>query len=138
MKVRMILFFKKKGHLRAAHFIANDMQKKYGVFLSPNAEFDSTLTLRHPTSIVIGDGVKLGKNVIVYQNVTIGGARLGDGAAKNYPQIGDDTVIFAGAVVIGSIKIGQNCIIGANSVVSKDIPDNCTAAGVPARIIKKI
>lgn len=134
--IRAISFFRERNPY-FARFIAIRMQIKYGVFISPKAVFDASLSLRHPVAIIIGDGVKLGKNVVLYQNVTLGGSRLGDGAAGNYPEVGDNTVIFSGAAVIGSVKIGNNCVIGANSVVLKDIPDNCTAAGVPAKIIKR-
>lgn len=135
--LRMLNFSKKNSHPRVASYLANRMQKKYGVFISPKASFDITLKLRHPVAIVVGEGVKLGQNVIVYQNVTLGGARLGDGKASNYPEVGDNTVIFAGAVIVGKVKIGANCTIGANSVVTKDIPDNSVAVGAPARIIQK-
>lgn len=137
LNLKAILFFKKKGYRRTAMLLANRLQRKYGIFISPNAVFDQTLNLRHPIAIIVGEGVKLGRNVIIYQNVTLGGARLGDATNSNYPEIGDNTVIFSGAAIIGGIKIGKNCVIGANSVVTKSIPDNCTVAGVPARIIKK-
>jgi serine O-acetyltransferase len=79
----------------------------------------------------------IGENVKIFQNVTLGGARSGDWRSKSYPVIGDDTTIFAGAVVIGRITVGRNCIIGANAVVTRDVPDNATAVGIPARIIQK-
>lgn len=123
---------------RLASFVANRLQKTQGVFISPKACFDTTLSLRHPVGIVIGEGVKLGKNVVIYQNVTLGGARLGDAKANNYPEIGDNTVIFAGAVVVGQVVVGNNCTIGANSVVISNIPDGCIAVGAPARVIKRI
>lgn len=134
--LKLIAFFKKEN-IRVAIYLANRMQRKYGVFVSPRAEFDGTLKLRHPVGIVVGDGVKLGKNVMIYQNVTLGGARLGDGMAGNYPEIGQNTVIFSGAAILGAIKIGENCIVGANSVVTKSMPDNCTVAGVPAKVIRR-
>ena len=87
--------------------------------------------------MVIGDGVKIGKNVIIYQNVTIGGARIGDAKQSSYPEIGEGVVIFAGAVIVGKIKIGKGSVIGANAVITRDIPDNSVAAGVPARIVKE-
>lgn len=120
-----------------ARMVEARLQRKYGVFLSHKAEFDSTLDLEHPVGIVIGQGVKLGKRVRIFQNVTLGGARIGDWQDGNYPQVGDDTVIFAGAVIVGKVRIGTNCVIGANSVVTKDIPDYATAAGSPARILKQ-
>ncbi len=133
--ISIMLFFKKNNYTRLANYTANRLQKIQGVFISPKAMFDASMELRHPVGVVIGEGVKVGRNVVVYQQVTLGGARLGDGRNNNYPEIGDNTVIFAGAVVVGRIKIGKNCTIGANSVVTKDVPDNCTAVGAPARII---
>lgn len=135
--LRTILYLKEKSFPRLATYFANRLQRIYGVFISVKTDFDRSLELRHPVGIIIGEGVKIGKNVIIYQNVTLGGARLGDGKANNYPSIGDGTVIFAGAVIVGKISIGKNCTIGANSVVTSDIPDNCTAVGVPARIISR-
>ncbi|WP_324014913.1 serine acetyltransferase [Microbacterium sp. JZ37] len=109
---------------------------KYGVYLSSRAQVPATTRMPHPTSIVIGEGVKLGENVTLYQNVTLGGARRGDWKAGNYPEVGEGTTIFAGAVVVGAVKIGRQCVIGANSVVTSDIPDFSTAVGAPARVVR--
>lgn len=136
--LRLILFFKRRSMLGFANYFANRLQIKHGIFISPKTNFDETLELRHPIGIIIGEGVRIGKNVIVYQNVTLGGARIGDGKASNYPIIGENTVIFSGAAIIGNVKVGHNCTIGANSVVTKDVPPNSTAVGAPARIIKKV
>lgn len=133
--LRIILFCKQRSSLKLAKYFSNRLQKKYGVFISATSDFDETLILRHPTGVVIGEGVTIGSNVTIYQNVTIGGARLGDGKLNNYPTIGDGTTVFAGAVIIGKISIGSNCIIGANSVVTKDVADNKIVAGVPAKVI---
>ena len=76
----------------------------------------------------IGNGCK------IFQNVT-----LGAGKGKypyNNPIVEDNVTIFTGAVVIGNITIGEGAIIGANAVVTKDVPPNCVCAGVPAKIIK--
>ena len=80
----------------------------------------------HPIGIVIAKNATLGKNCTIYQNVTIGAktrelAKLGK---KHFPTIGDNVTIYAGACVIGGIKVGNNVTIGANTVVVKDIPDN--------------
>jgi serine O-acetyltransferase len=82
--------------------------------------------------IVIHKDAVIGNNVRIDQHVTIGG-RVGPGA----PLIGDNVRIGAGAKLLGSIRIGQHAQIGANAVVIKDVPDNATAVGVPARIIRK-
>ena len=86
-----------------------------------------------------GLGVVIHKNAVIGDNVIIGaGVTLGGTPKKNgVPVIGDNCTIYNGAQLIGPVKIGNNCIVGANSVVLRDIPDKCVAAGVPARIIKE-
>lgn len=133
--IKLILFFKRKSFNKVAVYFANRLQKSCGVFISPLCSFDESLVLKHPVGIVLGDGVVLGRDVVIYQNVTLGGARVGDGELNNYPTIGDGCIIFAGAVLIGKVNIGENCVIGANAVVINDVPANCRVAGVPARII---
>lgn len=73
----------------------------------------------------------VGERVQIWQKVTIGVKTSGGGR----PTIGNDVKIFTGACVLGDITVGNNSIIGANAVVLKDVPDNCMALGVPARII---
>lgn len=130
--IKALAWLKRKNHKVLGLILSRRLQRKYGVFLPYTAEFDSTLILRHPTSIIIGEGVKIGQNVTIFQNVTLGRA---DTYASAYPSIGDNTIIYSGAVVIGDIKIGNNCTVAANAVVIKDIPDNSVAVGVPARVL---
>lgn len=75
-------------------------------------------------SSVVGDGTK------IYQNVTIGSGEHG-------PRIGDNCILGAGCCILGDIVIGNNVRVGANAVVLKDIPDNCTVVGVPAHIVRQ-
>ena len=69
---------------------------------------------------------KIGKNCYIFQNVTIGYLNETD-----KPTIGDNVTIYAGAKILGNVKVGDNCIVGANAVVVKDVPDNCNVVGVP-------
>lgn len=83
---------------------------------------------------VVHKDTTIGERVIIGQNTTIG--RSLDPA--DFPTIGNDVYISAGARIIGKIHVGNNVIIGANAVVNKDVEDNCIVAGVPARVIRKI
>lgn len=128
--------FYEKGYGRVSSYFFSKLERDFGVYISRKCSIDVGLQLPHPVGIVIGEGVKIGANAVIYQHTTLGGARRGDWQANRYPSLGSNVVLFAGAVVVGAIKIGDNCIVGANSVVIKDIPSNSTAAGVPSRIIK--
>lgn len=130
--LKVILFFKKRGWFKASLFFCYQLQRRYGVYISPKTVFNQTLLLRHPTSIVIGEGAIIGSNVIIYQNVTLGRS---DSNRPAYPTIGDDVTIYSGAVIIGDVKVGRGCVIGANAVVTKNVPDFHLAVGIPARIL---
>lgn len=134
-ELRLMRWCHLHGLRRAANLVSHRIQRRYGVFVPPEASLGRQLLLPHPVGIVIGAGVTVGKNVTIYQNVTLGGARIGDARANAYPAVGDGTVIFAGAIIVGSINIGKGCTIGANAVVLEDVPDGATAVGIPARIL---
>lgn len=124
-----------KGMPRLARMMSRLLQRRYSVFISPTAKLGKNVRFPHPTGIVIGEGVVVANDAIIYQNVTLGGRRIGDAQKGHYPEIGAGTVIFAGAVVAGKVRIGRGCTIGANSVVLHDMPDNAIVAGAPARVI---
>jgi len=86
--------------------------------------------------VVIGETTIIGDRVIIYQGVTLGGTG-NERNFKRHPTIGNDVVIGSGAKILGPINIGDNVRIGANSVILQEVPKNCTAVGVPARIIDK-
>jgi serine O-acetyltransferase len=93
-------------------------------------EIAGGLYVPHPYGIVIGSA-SIGRGVTILQNVTIG--KRGD--EENDPVIEDGVELFAGAVVIGPVRLGRNSKVGANSVVISDVPEGATAVGSPARII---
>jgi len=86
--------------------------------------------LPHPTGIVIAGGCDIGENVRISQNVT-----LGKRSGKGYPKIKDNVEIYANAVVVGDITIGENSVVGAHATVIDDIPPNSTVVGTPAEPI---
>jgi serine acetyltransferase len=82
------------------------------------AEIEGGVRIIHATGIVIGTGVKIGNGTNIFQHVTIGTKKLG---GEDKPIIGRNVTIYTGAVIVGNIKIGDGCIIGANKVITKDI-----------------
>lgn len=88
--------------------------------------------LPHPYGITISLSAKLGENVMIMQNVTIGSKTITDWES---PEIGSNVYIGAGAILLGPIKVGDAAVIGAGAVVVKDVPPGCTAVGNPARIL---
>ena len=91
----------------------------------------------HPVGIVISKFATVGKNCTIYQNVTIGKGKFSEKNNTDVPVIGDNVVIYANSVIIGGVKIGNNAVIGAGSVVLRDVDENEVDAGNPARFIKK-
>lgn len=110
---------------------------KYGCFIGSKVQIGLGVKFPHPNGIVIGESTRIGQNCTIFQQVTFGGKNIGDAQNSNYPSIGKNVIIFAGAKLIGNIIIGDNVIIGANSVVNKSFPSNCVIGGVPAKIIKE-
>lgn len=121
-----------KGKEKIVDYYNYKMYKKYNCIISGRASIKSQLVIPHPIGIIVGRDCEIGKNCTIYQNVTIGQSH------EKFPTIGDNVTIYAGAKVIGDVHIGNNVIIGANAVVTHDIPDNCVAVGIPAKIIKKV
>ena len=112
--------------------------EKKGSFIGIKAKFEETPYFPHGLmGIFISDEVKIGKNAVIFQGVTIGAVRTKGSKNVGNPTIGDDCYIGAGAKIIGNVKIGNNCRIGANTVVYEDMPDNSVAVSSPTKIIKK-
>lgn len=88
------------------------------------------LCFTHYSAIIISPFCVMGKNATIFQGVTIGGM-----FGKGNPIIGDNLIAFAGSKIIGDVKVGNNVVIGANAVVTKDVPDNAVVVGVPAQIV---
>jgi len=107
----------------------------HGCVIGRHAQFQEGFVLMHPVGVVINGAVKGGKNIVIESGVVIGAAH--NGPNVQVPVLGNDIFIGTGAKILGAIKIGNNVKIGANAVVIKDIPDNVTVVGIPARIINR-
>lgn len=136
--LRMMFWLKSKN----IHFLSSIIHRKlvlnYGCFIGTKSEIGKGVQFPHPNGIVIGSNTVIGSNCIIYQQVTLGGKLVGDAQKGFYPTLGDNVIVFAGAKLIGKINVGNNVIIGANSVVNKDIPSYSIVAGIPARIIRSL
>lgn len=109
------------------------LSHKSGIQIPYSTQIGPGLYLGHFGSIVINGAAIIGKNVNVSTGVVIGQANRGN--MKGTPIIGDEVYIAPGAKIIGAVRIGNNVAIGANAVVTKDVPDNAVVAGIPAKII---
>lgn len=132
---RFAHFFYTKGFKLIGRAIAGFSRFLTGVDLHPGAKLGRQVFFDHATGIVIGETTIIGDRVLIYQGVTLGGVSLDKG--KRHPTLKNGVVVGGGAKVLGNITIGENSKIGANSVVVKDVPDNCTAVGIPAKILNK-
>ncbi len=113
--------------------IYKHVQHKAGIQLPVGTKIGNSLRSFHHDCITIAQSSKIGENASIHQGVTIG--RVFNGCKSGVPTIGNNVVIFAGAKILGNIKIGDNAVIGSNAAVTNDIPENAVAVGVPARVI---
>lgn len=106
-----------------------------GIEIHPAAEIGRKFFIDHGEGVVIGATSIIGDNVLIYQQVTLGGT--GKEHGKRHPTLGNNVIVGAGAKVLGNITLGDNVRVGAGSVVIEDVPENSTVVGVPGRIVSR-
>lgn len=117
-----------------ARAISQHSRRRTGIEIHPGATIGRRLVIDHGMGIVIGETAEIGDDCLIYHGVTLGGT--GKDVGKRHPTIGNNVLIGTGAKVLGPIKVGDNSRIAANSVVLKEIPEDSTAVGIPARVVR--
>jgi len=125
-------FFKRKWYF-IARAISQIARFFTGIEIHPGAKIGRRFFIDHGAGVVIGETCEIGDDVTLYQGVTLGGT--GKEKGKRHPTLKDGVLVATGAKVLGSITIGENAKIGANSVVLKDVPDDSTVVGIPGKVV---
>ena len=123
------------GHYFAARAVSQWARHKTGIEIHPGATIGKGLFIDHGMGVVIGETTEIGDNCTLYQGVTLGGT--GKDVGKRHPTLGNNVLVGAGAKVLGPFKIEDNSKIAANAVVLKEVPENSTAVGIPARVVRR-
>ena len=111
-----------------------------GIEIHPKAKIGKNLFIDHGMGVVIGETSEIGDNVTIYHNVTLGGIAPSINSndqrnTKRHPTLENNVVVGSGAQILGPIIIKKNSLIGANAVVTKDVPENSVMIGIPAKVI---
>ena len=121
-----------------ARMISQSSRFLTGIEIHPKAKIGKNLFIDHGMGVVIGETSEIGDNVTIYHSVTLGGISPSINSeeqrnVKRHPTLKDNVVVGSGAQVLGSIVVGKNSKIGANAVVTKDVPENAVMVGIPAK-----
>ena len=130
----------KKRIFLSGRFLAHLGRILTGIEIHPGAEIGKRFVIDHGAGVVIGETAIIGDDVTLYHDVTLGGlapsidsqAQVGQ---KRHPTLGDGVIVGSGAQILGPITVGSHARVGANSVVTKDVPGSVTAVGVPAKVV---
>lgn len=117
-----------------ARFISQCARFLTGIEIHPGAAIGRRFFIDHGMGVVIGETTEIGDDVLLYQNVTLGGT--GKEKGKRHPTLGNHVVVGTGAKILGNIRIGDHVKVGAGSVVIHSVPDHSTVVGVPGRVVR--
>ena len=135
---RIANFFAKAKFNLIARIISQFSRFLTGIEIHPNANIGKNLFIDHGMGVVIGETSDIGDNVPIYNLVTLGGIAPSINSndqrnVKRHPTIQDDVVIGSGAQVLGPVTVGRCAKIGANAVITKDVPEKAVMVGIPAK-----
>ena len=122
------------GHKISARAISQSAKFLTGIEIHPGAKIGRGLVIDHGSGVVIGETAEIGDNCTLYQGVTLGGT--GKDTGKRHPTLHDNVLVGAGAKVLGPFEVGAGAKIASNAVVLEAVPENATAVGVPARVVR--
>lgn len=124
-----------RGELYFLARLVNHIARLFtGIDIHPGAKLGRRLFIDHGQGVVIGETAEIHDDVTIYQSVTLGGTDPTNGiAGKRHPTLSDGVIIGSGAAVLGPIIVGPRARIGANAVVTRDVPEGATMVGIPAR-----
>ena len=125
----------KSGHTTLARWISQHSRHATGIEIHPGATIGKGLFIDHGAGVVIGETAIIGNNCTIYQGVTLGGT--GKEVGKRHPTLGDNVLVGAGAKLLGNFTVGSNSKIAAGAVVLGDVPENSTAVGIPAKVVRR-
>ena len=117
-----------------ARFVSQWSRFWTGIEIHPGAKIGRRLVIDHGMGIVIGETAEIGDDCLLYHGVTLGGT--GKDHGKRHPTLGNNVMVSTGAKVLGPFKVGDNARIAANAVVLSEVPENATAVGIPAQIVR--
>ncbi len=125
----------RKGHYFSARAISQGAKLFTGIEIHPGAKIGKDFFIDHGTGVVIGETAEIGNHCTIYQGVTLGGT--GKDVGKRHPTLGDNVMVGAGAKVLGPVYIGSGSKIAAGAVVLHEVPENSTAVGIPAKVVRR-
>lgn len=130
---RVHYWLHRHGFVLCARLMSQNTRFWTGIEIHPAATVGDRFFIDHGMGVVIGETTVIGRDVTVYQGVTLGGT--GKERGKRHPTIEDRVVVGVGATVLGDVTIGEGSKVGAGAVVVNDVPPNCTVVGIPGRIV---
>ena len=132
---RIAHFFWHTGSRTFGRFISHSNRFLTGIEIHPGAKIGRRFFIDHGMGVVIGETTEIGDDVLLYQGVVLGGTSLKK--KKRHPTLGNKVVVGTGAKILGPITLGDGAMVGAGSVVVKDVPADATVVGIPGRIVEE-